>query len=194
WLFRSPYAPRRLFFTSHTQQRDWGAAIAPFVAADRWRILSNGLDFSRYGSHAGAGRQLRASWALPDDAIAIGTACAIMERKRVDHLIRLVARLREANIPAYGFVAGEPHFPEHRALYADLQALAVSLGMGEYIRFLGYVEPSEPLYHAWDLLVNTSIYETFGMTVLEAMECGCAVVSYPSGSVAEIVGAGARIV
>src|SRR5207247_4209686 len=37
-------------------------------------------------------------------------------------------------------------------------------------------------------------YETFGMTVLEAMACRCPVVAYPAGSVEEVVGDGGVVV
>jgi glycosyltransferase involved in cell wall biosynthesis len=71
--------------------------------------------------------------------------------------------------------------------------MAAKLG-SEAIEFLGYVEPSEPLYHAWDICVSTSAYETFGMTVLESLACRCPVVAYPGGSIQEISGPGAKIV
>jgi len=194
WLFAPPYTPRRLFFTSHTQMRDCAPAVEPSVPRDRWRILPNGLDLSSFG-HPGEHRQrLRNAWRLTPDAIALGTACAISARKRVDHFITLIDRLRRAGVPAHGFIAGEPVFDHDRPLVDKLKALAVSLGLAEYITFLGYVEPSEPLYHAWDICISTSSYETFGMTVLEAMACRCAVVAYPGGSVQEIAGPGARIV
>ena len=70
-----------------------------------------------------------------------------------------------------------------------LKALTTALGVDNRVTFLGYVEPAEPLYHAWDVCVSTSAYETFGMTMLEAMACQCPVVAYPGGSVAEVIGA-----
>jgi glycosyltransferase involved in cell wall biosynthesis len=75
-----------------------------------------------------------------------------------------------------------------------LHRLAADLGLQEHLTFLGYVEPVEPVFHAWDLCVSTSEYETFGMSVLEAMACECPVIAYPGGSVAEIVGDAACVV
>ena len=69
-----------------------------------------------------------------------------------------MARLRERGVDAYGFVAGQPHFPSDAVVLDGLQRLAAELNVGERIKFLGYVEPSEPLYYAWDLCVSTSSY------------------------------------
>jgi glycosyltransferase involved in cell wall biosynthesis len=194
WLFRPSRVPARLFFTSHTQLADSAEALRPYVPEDRWRVLPNGLDFSVVGRDTSHRARLRAAWGLADDSIAIGIACAISIRKRVDHIVRLIARLRARGVDARGFIAGEPHFPSDLPVMDGLKKLAHDLGIGSAITFLGYVEPSEPLYYAWDLCVSTSSYETFGMTVLEAMACRCPVVTYPGGSVAEVVGDSAIVV
>lgn len=43
------------------------------------------------------------------------------------------------------------------------------------------------LYNACDLILNASLYEGFGLPVLEAMACGCPVVSSDSASIPEVV-------
>jgi len=187
WLFRAN-CPDRLFFTSETQMRDSAAAVAPVVPENRWRVLPNGLDFSTFGRDNGQRERLRATWNLTDDVFALGSACALSSRKRVDYFIRLVDRLRKEGIDARGFIAGQPYFPEDVDVVRQLQQLVSDLGLQSAVTFLGYVEPSEPLYHAWDVCVSTSKYETFGMTVLEAMGCGCPVVTYPGGAIEEVVG------
>lgn len=194
WLFRPALAPARLFFTSETQMRDSAAAIEPHVSRDRWRLLPNGLDVASYGRDPGVRARIRSGWKLDDGTVALGTACAIAPHKRVDHFVRLVARLHAAGIPVRGFVAGKAHFPKYEPLVQELRALAVDLGVGDRVDFLGYVEPLEPVYHAWDLCVSTSEYETFGMTVLEAMACETACIAYPGGAVAEVAGGAAAIV
>ena len=98
WLFKPGRVPARLFFTSHTQLADSAHAVRPVVPEDRWRVLPNGLDFSVVGTHPEHRARLREIWNLREDSVAIGIACAISTRKRVDHLIRLVARLREHGV------------------------------------------------------------------------------------------------
>ncbi len=58
------------------------------------------------------------------------------------------------------------------------------------IHSLGFVPDAElpEIYRAADVLVYPSLYEGFGLPPLEAMACGCPVISSPRGSLAEIIG------
>jgi glycosyltransferase involved in cell wall biosynthesis len=194
WLFKPPYTPKRLFFTSRTQMSDSAEAVAGSVPEDRWRLVYNGLDLDAFGKDLAARGRLRAEWGLNSSTVAIGTASSISARKRLDQFIRLIAELFQSGLDVRGFIAGQPYFPEDEEELTTLRQLAVTLGIHDRVTFLGYVEPVEPLYHAWDVCVSTSAYETFGMTVLEAMACRCPVVAYPGGSVAEVVSDGGTVV
>lgn len=194
WLFKPPYTPQRLFFTSQTQMNDSADAVAGAVPRDRFRLVYNGLDFTRFGRDVAARDRLRAEWRLAPGTLAIGTASSISPRKRLDHFIRLVVSLARDGHTVHGFIAGQPYFDEDERELRALRELVTTLKAGHLITFLGYVEPSEPLYHAWDLCISASAYETFGMTMLEAMACGCAVLAYPGGSIAEVVDTGGVLV
>ena len=194
WLFKEPYTPRRVFFTSRTQMRDSEEAVASAVPKDRFRLIYNGLDFEAFGRDTAARQRLRAEWGVTEATTVIGTASSISPRKRIDHVIRSVAALAHSGLDVRGFIAGQPYFPEDEQELARLRQLAMDLGVERQVTFLGYVEPAEPLYHAWDICISASSYETFGMTVLEAMACGCPVVAYPGGSVAEVLGDGGALV
>jgi glycosyltransferase involved in cell wall biosynthesis len=64
------------------------------------------------------------------------------------------------------------------------------------VHFLGWVEQRDlpALYSLADVYVFPSIYETFGIPVLEAMACGCPVVASNTGAMPELAGDAALLV
>jgi glycosyltransferase involved in cell wall biosynthesis len=70
------------------------------------------------------------------------------------------------------------------------------LGLNEFVRFLGYVPTNDlvGLYNAASLFVYPSLYEGFGLPVLEAMACGCPVITSNTSSLPEVVGDAAIMV
>ena len=55
--------------------------------------------------------------------------------------------------------------------------LAIKCGIADRVRFVGHVEDVRRYYAAADVFVLPSLFEGFGMTILEAMACGLPVVS-----------------
>jgi glycosyltransferase involved in cell wall biosynthesis len=75
-------------------------------------------------------------------------------------------------------------------LYEDTLALAERLGMGERVRFVGFVSDEDlpALYSLAAVFAFPSWYEGFGLPVLEAMACGTPVVAADNSSLPEVVG------
>ncbi len=98
--------------------------------------------------------------------------------KAVDTFLRAAARVAATEPSALFVVAGEgPEFPR-------LLRLAVSLGLGERVLFLGKVTDEErtTLLEAATVYVLPSVVEPFGIAALEAMAAGVpAIVSKTSG-------------
>jgi glycosyltransferase involved in cell wall biosynthesis len=63
------------------------------------------------------------------------------------------------------------------------------------VRRLGYVAAADlaMFFRHAHAFVMPSLYEGFGLPILEAMSCGCAVVTSNAGSLAEVAGEGAQI-
>ncbi len=73
------------------------------------------------------------------------------------------------------------------ALRARLSALADELGLGDCVSLVGYQTPVFPWIKKADLLVQPSLSEAFGNTIVEALACGTPVVSTRSGGPCEIL-------
>jgi mannosylfructose-phosphate synthase len=75
-------------------------------------------------------------------------------------------------------IGGEALDEHEAALLADLKARVGSLGLGERVRFTGFVPDDQlpDMYRAADIFALSSRYEPFGMTAIEAMASGTATV------------------
>ena len=81
--------------------------------------------------------------------------------------------------------------------YSELRQVAQSVGMADDVIFAGRLDPHEQVTETYlnaDLAVIPTLYETFGFPALEAMACGCPVVTSNCGSMAELAGDAAILV
>ncbi|MGH3164333.1 MAG: glycosyltransferase family 4 protein, partial [Trebonia sp.] len=76
---------------------------------------------------------------------------------------------------------------------ASLRALASELGIAADVVFVGGVplEKTVDFYRAADAFVYPSLNETFGLPILEAMACGCPVVTSNASAMPETAGGAA---
>lgn len=102
--------------------------------------------------------------------------------KNTDLLLRMYARWRHRKSVDL-VVVGRPWTPAERAELVDL-------GLTERVRLLGHVDDTElrRLYRRAVALVYPSLYEGFGLPLLEAMACGCPVVASRIPATVEVAG------
>jgi glycosyltransferase involved in cell wall biosynthesis len=193
WAFGGRRRPDALLWTSHQQREDCAAAVAGIVPPDRQHTVYLGLDLGTFGALAAGRAATRAAWGFAPDEIVIGTATALRPHKRVEDFIDMVAALAREDPRVVGVVAGDA--PPGDEVYRDKIVRRIGeTGLGRRLIWAGNLEPVEPFYHASDVFVSTSEYETFGNSVCEAMACGRPVAAYRGGSVHEVVGDVGRVV
>lgn len=74
--------------------------------------------------------------------------------------------------------------------YQQTVQLSQKLGIPNQVVFAGRVDDAQlsSLYCGASLFVCTSLYEGFGLPILEAMKCGTPVISYANSALPEVVG------
>jgi glycosyltransferase involved in cell wall biosynthesis len=112
--------------------------------------------------------------------------------KNCDGLLRAWALVRDQLGGRQLAIVG----PGRDAVYAtSLHQLADELGISEDVVFVGGVplETTALFYNAADVLVYPSLNETFGLPILEAMACGCPVVTSDVSAMPETAGGAALL-
>lgn len=100
--------------------------------------------------------------------------------KRVGDVVRIFAQVR-AKIPAKLILIGDG--PER----LFIQQLVRDLKVDKDVYFLGEQDHLEPLFLCADLFLLPSEQESFGLTALEAMNCGVPVIATETGGLPEVI-------
>jgi glycosyltransferase involved in cell wall biosynthesis len=187
WAFGNGRAPDALLWTSKQQWHDCGAAVEGLVPRERQHLVYLGLDLNRFGTLESCRQETRGQWQVRPDEIVIASASAMKPIKRLEDFIRLVEQLAKRDSRVVGILAGSP-VPGEDDYREKVVGQLRATGLGRRLQWVGKLEPVEHLYHACDVFVSTSEYETFGNSVCEAMACRRPVAAYRGGSVQELVG------
>ena len=121
--------------------------------------------------------------------LAVGT---LEPRKNYERLIEAFAQASRApDGPRMLVIAGRKGW-----LYEGVLAAVEKQGVEGLVRFLDYVPEADlpTLYHSAEVLAMPSLYEGFGIPVLEAMASGTPVVCSDGGSLPEVAGDATLIV
>lgn len=130
----------------------------------------------------------KSQFGFPDRFILyLGT---LEPRKNLETLVRAYARLRhrgEVKLVLAGAVGWQT---------SSLWRIIENLDLHKDVVFPGYVAPEDlpALYSAAEIFVYPSVYEGFGLPVLEAMACGLPVVASNATSMPEVVGTAGLLV
>jgi len=169
---------------SENTARDLGTYFG--LGRDRVNVVWNGIDHQRF---------------QPGDAIAAKAEAArrwqlnrpfFLYVSRLEHPGKNHVRL----IEAFNRFKAETHSPWLLAFGGSdwhgaevIHAAAKASPFAADIRRLGFVDdPSLPLlYRATDVFVYPSLFEGFGFPPIEAMACGCPVISSTRGSLRDVV-------
>jgi len=163
--------------TARDLQREYG------VAAERIRVVYPGLDPAMARASKAAQEEVRLRYGLARPFVLyVGT---IQPRKNLARLVEAFAHLPRDLAGVDLVLAGQTGW-----LAGEILATIQRLGLEARVRLPGYVpqEDLPPLLSAAECFVMPSLYEGFGLPVLEAMACGTPVICSDAGSLPEVAG------
>jgi glycosyltransferase involved in cell wall biosynthesis len=159
------------------------------VPAARVQTLYSGCEaFFQRVTDTNELQRVRAKYQLSKPFILnVGT---IEPRKNLVRLIEAFAKLK----PRRDFelvIAGARGW-----MYDEIYQAPQKFGVSAQVRFIGFTPDADlpALYSAAELFVYPSLYEGFGLPVLEALACGAAVVTSNNSSLPEVAGDAAILV
>ncbi len=116
----------------------------------------------------------------------VGCFGRVRHQKGTDLFVDAMIELLPAH-PDWAAVISGRVTPEHTAFADGLKAKIAAAGLSDRIYFLGEVDDIKPWYRRLSLYVAPSRNEGFGLTPLEAMASGTAVVASDAGAYAEMI-------
>jgi glycosyltransferase involved in cell wall biosynthesis len=169
-------------------------AVQRFFAA-RWSVdLGRRLSVVRYGLdpapyvqvEAQARAALRREWGVSPEALLFGTVARLVPQKSLHTLITAFSllRTRRPDVEARLVMVGRG------PLEASLRSLAEQLGVSKEVIWAGFRTDIPVVMNAMDVFVLSSIFEGFGLVLLEAMAASRPVVATRVSAIPEVVGDG----
>jgi glycogen synthase len=151
------------------------------LPADKVDVIPNGIDFASFKRDVSVDLYKK-KYVPPGDKLVFFVGRLVYE-KGVQTVIEAMPLLMD-RIPNMTFVvAGSgPHLNELKSLVSDFD-------LNEKVKFVGHMDTDTlcAFYKSADLTVVPSLYEPFGMVVLESMAMGTPTIVADTGGLSEIV-------
>ncbi len=165
---------RKSLVGSHVWHPDRIQVLPIYVDPFAWALSRD--------KHARVGGEKEADWVhLPHwDTVGL-MACRLTKEKQVDLALRAFAKAVKVAPKTGLIIAGEgPERPY-------LERLARKLGIEHNVLFVGWQRRLLPFFHSVDFLLSTSLFEGYGMTMVEAMLAGVPVISSDTGIAGDLL-------
>lgn len=135
-------------------------------------------------------KRVRDKYGLPERYILfIGS---LEPRKNVSTLIHSYSRLPERLKREFSLVVAGAKGWKNSDIYSTVK----KIGVEDKVRFAGYIDKDDisAVYSMATVFVYPSLYEGFGLPILEAMACGTPVITSNTSSMPEVAGTAAEFI
>jgi glycosyltransferase involved in cell wall biosynthesis len=151
----------------------------------RVRRVYHGLESGLIQARDREGKQIRQDLGLAADDFVVGNVGRLAPQKGQRHLIAAMPLLLERVPSAHAIIAGGGDLESY------LRDLSLEVGVADRVHVLGARADVPALTHAMDVFAMPSIWEGFGLVLLEAMAAGRPIVASRVATIPEVVEEGA---
>jgi glycosyltransferase involved in cell wall biosynthesis len=177
---------QRVIAVSHAVERS--LISQKIFPARKITVIPNGIDFRRFdASLQGFDREaMIRRMEIPPGSLLVGTIGEIKRQKGQEEFLRAAAIIAREQKNAHFIIAGADttRTGEHRA---SLERQIFELDLTNRVHFTGWLDNVAPLLAALDVYVSASHTESFGLSIVEAMAAGRAVVATATEGAREII-------
>ena len=152
--------------------------------AQKLKLIPNGIDTETFKPDPEARTTVRREWGVPESAPLIGTVGRLDPVKGIPFFLKAVTLVGKQRAEARFVCIGDGPIT-----YAErLKSISTELGINDKVIWAGARSNMTAAYNALDLLVSSSLGESFPNAVAEAMSCGVPCVVTAAGDSASLVG------
>lgn len=175
------------------QYADHIVAVSSATAKDTTQILNieparisvipNAVDAIFQPSPKTEVEAVRQKYGISPETICLLNVGAIHPRKNISNILIAIQTLQQRDLPFHLWKVGADFTDEQKKIINNQ-------GLEKHISYLGKPDKSTliQIYSAADMLLAPSLYEGFGMTILEAMACGTPVITSNVSAMPEVAG------
>ena len=175
-IYNDPHVPFVVAVSAHVAGELRAAGLTRPIAVIRHEVRRN-LSFS-----AETRARIRAELGVSDDCLLIGMVGQFKAQKAYPRAVRVLKHVQHARRAKLVIVGGWDHaYGFSSATHAATMRLAAQLECSGDILLPGNVEDPSPYYSAFDVFLNTSLYEGLSIATLEAQAHGCPIVTADAG-------------
>lgn len=149
------------------------------IPANKIAVIVNGVPVEQF-ANVDVNANSKSQWPLEGRQV-IGAVGRLDPQKGFAYLIKALPAVIQKFADVVLLVVGAGAQKHH------LEKLANQLNLQQHVIFTGFQEQTAPFYRLFDVFVCPSIYEGFGLVLVEAMIAGCPVIASAIKPFAEIV-------
>lgn len=197
-LKRVPYIMHNIFTLKKTVKNadrvivtskiEYDDAIRFGIEKKKLEIIPLGIDMTLYEAFGKYGLGEKDIEGLDNDKLKLLFVGRLSQDRRLEPIIYAIKDISDVIFYVVGAELNTSGFRE-TSYTASLKKLVHKLGIENKVKFIGQVTGPDLVkwYKGADIFINTSMYESFGLSILEAQASGLPVISTPVGIANEII-------